>query len=98
MAKSLDRLSRNKRCCAGRDRDIQVPLDGIRDQREDIGPFQRIAAGQYQGRRRGKFRQLLDELQRLLCRQFIAVRLGTSTRATMVAHEVARLRDFVEDK
>jgi hypothetical protein len=98
MAQPLDRVSRYKWCCAWRNRNVQIALDGVRDQFEDIGAFQRVATCQYKRRRRGEFRQLVNELQRPLRRQFIAVRLRPGTRATMLAHEVARLRDFVEDK
>ena len=85
-------------CQRGRGRrqgHLQPFRDGVPDQREQVGPFQRIAAGQHQDRRPGERGHLVDQGQGLLGGKFAGVRVLLSRCPAMVTHQIARLGDLV---
>jgi hypothetical protein len=77
---------------------METPPDSVFDEFEDIGPFEGIAAGQYEHGQRGELGQLIDQLQRLPRRELARARDGLRARAAMVADEVAGLRHFVKNQ
>ena len=63
---------------------------------EEVGTKERFAARKEQ-HGHAKFRKIVDEAPRLLCRQLVLILLGVRVHVAMAAPEVARLRRIPDD-
>ena len=89
----VDGFGGEQRRGAGRDVGAQADLDGVADQVVEVGPLERIAAGEHhQGLAEGA--DLVEQAIALLGRQFFRVALGLGRGAAMYAGEVAGLGHF----
>ncbi len=82
--------------CAGRQRNAQLALDCVRDDLENIGPHERIAAGEDKNRPAvgGNF---VDQIESLSGREFPTVTLGNRHRTAVHAGQGAGARHLPND-
>src|SRR5262249_51523503 len=76
-----------------RDRHAQPPADRRLDDREEVGPLQRIAAGEDEDAG-VEVAELLDERERLVRRQLARIAFRRRLRTAVEAPKIARARDL----
>ena len=92
---ALERLARGQRSGRRRQGQLQPAADGMADQLEQVGPLQRIAAGQHDHRRPRESRHLIQQGLRLIGRKLPGCGILLRRRPAVLADQVAGHRDLV---
>ena len=95
LLRPLERGPRGQRRGRGGQRDLQPARRGVADQLEQVGPLQRVAAGEHDRRPPRKRGRLVQQGLRQLRRQLLRVRMLLGRGPAVLAHQVAGLRDLV---